>query len=135
MELMSATALATMVDDLTKAIVEKAKPGMFVELTSTERVHSYKPNIGIEGLAGTVARYAEDDPRLADGNDPKEMLDLIALVEKLQKAKQAVSATERSIEDTILVTPTGSDCLSCAAPKEPAEVEKAVRSGKSAAKK
>ena len=34
------------------------------------------------------------------------------------------------IEDTILVTPTGSDCLSCAAPKEPADVEKAVRSGK-----
>jgi Xaa-Pro aminopeptidase len=39
------------------------------------------------------------------------------------------------IEDTILVSPTGSDCLSCAAPKETAEVEKAVQSGKRAAKK
>jgi Xaa-Pro aminopeptidase len=34
------------------------------------------------------------------------------------------------IEDTILVTPTGSDCLSCSAPREAADVEKAVRSGK-----
>jgi Xaa-Pro aminopeptidase len=31
------------------------------------------------------------------------------------------------IEDTVLVTPTGFDCLSCAAPKEIAEVEKAVQ--------
>ena len=34
------------------------------------------------------------------------------------------------IEDTILVTKDGSDCLSCAAPREVADVEKAVRSGK-----
>jgi len=34
------------------------------------------------------------------------------------------------IEDTILVTKDGSDCLSCAAPREAADVEKAVRSGK-----
>ena len=34
------------------------------------------------------------------------------------------------IEDTILVTQNGSDCLSCAAPREVADVEKAVRSGK-----
>lgn len=31
------------------------------------------------------------------------------------------------IEDTILVTPGGSECLSCAAPKEIADVERAVR--------
>ena len=31
------------------------------------------------------------------------------------------------IEDTLLVTPTGSECLSCAAPKEIADVERAVR--------
>jgi len=30
------------------------------------------------------------------------------------------------VEDTLLVTPTGYDCLSCAAPKEIADVEKAV---------
>jgi Xaa-Pro aminopeptidase len=34
------------------------------------------------------------------------------------------------IEDTILVTPTGSDCLSCGAPREVADVEKAVQSGR-----
>jgi Xaa-Pro aminopeptidase len=34
------------------------------------------------------------------------------------------------IEDTILVTPTGSDCLSCSAPREAADVEKAVQSGR-----
>ena len=32
------------------------------------------------------------------------------------------------IEDTLVVTATGSECLSCAAPKEIADVEKAVRS-------
>jgi Xaa-Pro aminopeptidase len=31
------------------------------------------------------------------------------------------------IEDTVLVTPTGFDCLSCVAPKEIADVEKAVQ--------
>ena len=31
------------------------------------------------------------------------------------------------IEDTVLVTPTGYDCLSCAAPKEAEDVEKAVQ--------
>jgi Xaa-Pro aminopeptidase len=31
------------------------------------------------------------------------------------------------IEDTLLVTPVGSECLSCAAPKEIADVERAVR--------
>ena len=31
------------------------------------------------------------------------------------------------IEDTVLVTPTGYDCLSCGAPKEVADVERAVR--------
>lgn len=34
------------------------------------------------------------------------------------------------IEDTILVTPEGYDCLSCAAPREIADVEKTVQSGK-----
>jgi Xaa-Pro aminopeptidase len=34
------------------------------------------------------------------------------------------------IEDTILVTPNGADCLSCGAPREIAEVEKAVRAGR-----
>jgi Xaa-Pro aminopeptidase len=34
------------------------------------------------------------------------------------------------IEDTILVTKDGADCLSCAAPREAADVEKTVRSGK-----
>jgi Xaa-Pro aminopeptidase len=34
------------------------------------------------------------------------------------------------IEDTILVTPTGSDCLSCSAPRDAADVEKAVQSGR-----
>jgi len=34
------------------------------------------------------------------------------------------------IEDTILVTKDGSDCLSCGAPREVADVEKTVRSGK-----
>jgi Xaa-Pro aminopeptidase len=34
------------------------------------------------------------------------------------------------IEDTVLVTPDGFDCLSCAAPREIADVEKAVQSGK-----
>jgi len=34
------------------------------------------------------------------------------------------------IEDTILVTADGSECLSCGAPKEIADVEKAVRSGR-----
>ncbi len=34
------------------------------------------------------------------------------------------------IEDTILVTKDGSDCLSCAAPREVADVEKAVQSGR-----
>lgn len=34
------------------------------------------------------------------------------------------------VEDTVLVTPTGYECLSCAAPREIAEVEKTVRSGK-----
>jgi len=31
------------------------------------------------------------------------------------------------IEDTLAVTATGSECLSCGAPKETADVEKAVR--------
>jgi Xaa-Pro aminopeptidase len=35
------------------------------------------------------------------------------------------------IEDTILVTRDGSDCLSCGAPREIAEVEKAVAAGRS----
>jgi Xaa-Pro aminopeptidase len=34
------------------------------------------------------------------------------------------------IEDMILVTPEGSECLSCAAPKEVADVERTVQSGK-----
>jgi Xaa-Pro aminopeptidase len=34
------------------------------------------------------------------------------------------------IEDTILVTKTGADCLSCGAPREIADVEKTVQSGK-----
>ncbi len=34
------------------------------------------------------------------------------------------------IEDTVLVTRDGSDCLSCAAPREAADVEKAVQSGR-----
>ncbi|HYX22000.1 MAG TPA: aminopeptidase P N-terminal domain-containing protein, partial [Thermoanaerobaculia bacterium] len=34
------------------------------------------------------------------------------------------------IEDTVLVTPNGYDCLSCAAPRDLAEVEKTVQSGK-----
>jgi Xaa-Pro aminopeptidase len=34
------------------------------------------------------------------------------------------------IEDTILVTPNGYDCLSCAAPREADDVEKAVQSGR-----
>ncbi len=34
------------------------------------------------------------------------------------------------IEDTVLVTPTGFDCLSCGAPREIDDVEKAVRAGK-----
>jgi Xaa-Pro aminopeptidase len=33
------------------------------------------------------------------------------------------------IEDTVLVTPDGYDCLSCSAPREPSEVEKAVHEG------
>ena len=34
------------------------------------------------------------------------------------------------IEDVVLVTPSGSECLSCAAPRELAEVEKTVQSGR-----
>jgi len=34
------------------------------------------------------------------------------------------------IEDVLLVTPSGSECLSCAAPRELAEVEKTVQSGR-----
>ncbi|HEX7252669.1 MAG TPA: M24 family metallopeptidase, partial [Thermoanaerobaculia bacterium] len=34
------------------------------------------------------------------------------------------------IEDVVLVTPSGSECLSCAAPRERAEVEKTVQSGR-----
>ena len=34
------------------------------------------------------------------------------------------------IEDTILVTPDGAECLSCGAPREIADVEKAVRAGR-----
>ncbi len=34
------------------------------------------------------------------------------------------------IEDTVLVTPTGFGCLSCGAPREAADVEKAVQAGK-----
>jgi Xaa-Pro aminopeptidase len=34
------------------------------------------------------------------------------------------------IEDTVLVTPTGYECLSCTAPREVADVEKTVQSGK-----
>jgi Xaa-Pro aminopeptidase len=34
------------------------------------------------------------------------------------------------IEDDLLVTPSGSDCLSCGAPRELADVEKTVQSGK-----
>jgi Xaa-Pro aminopeptidase len=34
------------------------------------------------------------------------------------------------IEDTFLVTRDGLECLSCAAPREVVDVEKAVRSGK-----
>jgi Xaa-Pro aminopeptidase len=34
------------------------------------------------------------------------------------------------IEDDLLVTPTGSECLSCSAPRELAEVEKTVQSGR-----
>ena len=34
------------------------------------------------------------------------------------------------IEDTVLVTPDGYDCLSCSAPREIADVEKAVQSGR-----
>jgi len=34
------------------------------------------------------------------------------------------------IEDVLLVTPSGSECLSCGAPREIADVEKAVQSGK-----
>jgi Xaa-Pro aminopeptidase len=34
------------------------------------------------------------------------------------------------IEDTILVTQDGAECLSCGAPKEIADVEKAVRAGR-----
>jgi Xaa-Pro aminopeptidase len=37
------------------------------------------------------------------------------------------------IEDTVLVTPDGHDCLSCAAPREVAEVEQAVQSGRKVA--
>ena len=37
------------------------------------------------------------------------------------------------IEDTVLVTPTGYDCLSCGAPREVAEVERTVQSGKKSA--
>lgn len=33
------------------------------------------------------------------------------------------------IEDTVLVTPAGPECLSCAAPREAAEVEKAITAG------
>lgn len=33
------------------------------------------------------------------------------------------------IEDTVLVTASGAECLSCAAPREPAEVEKAIAAG------
>jgi hypothetical protein len=38
------------------------------------------------------------------------------------------------IEDVVLITPTGMDCLSCSAPREIAEVEKLIgdsRRGKS----
>jgi Xaa-Pro aminopeptidase len=34
------------------------------------------------------------------------------------------------IEDTVLVTKDGYDCLSCGAPRQAADVEKAVQSGK-----
>lgn len=34
------------------------------------------------------------------------------------------------IEDTVLVTKDGSDCLSCGAPRAAAEVEKTVQSGR-----
>jgi Xaa-Pro aminopeptidase len=34
------------------------------------------------------------------------------------------------IEDTVLVTPEGFDCLSCEAPKEIADVEKTVQTGR-----
>ena len=34
------------------------------------------------------------------------------------------------IEDTVLVTKDGFDCLSCGAPREVAEVEKTVQSGR-----
>ena len=34
------------------------------------------------------------------------------------------------IEDTVLVTPDGYECLSCSAPREIADVEKTVQSGK-----
>ncbi len=37
------------------------------------------------------------------------------------------------IEDTVLVTPDGHDCLSCGAPRDVAEVEKAVQSGRKVA--
>jgi Xaa-Pro aminopeptidase len=37
------------------------------------------------------------------------------------------------IEDTVLVTPSGYDCLSCGAPREVADVEKTVQSGKKTA--
>jgi Xaa-Pro aminopeptidase len=33
------------------------------------------------------------------------------------------------IEDTVLVTASGAECLSCTAPREPAEVEKAIAAG------
>ena len=37
------------------------------------------------------------------------------------------------IEDTVLVTPTGYDCLSCGAPRELVDVERTVQSGRKAA--
>jgi len=37
------------------------------------------------------------------------------------------------VEDTVLVTPTGYDCLSCGAPREIVEIERTVQSGKNAA--
>ena len=39
------------------------------------------------------------------------------------------------IEDTVLVTPTGVDCLSCGAPREVIEVERTVQSGRKTAER
>jgi Xaa-Pro aminopeptidase len=33
------------------------------------------------------------------------------------------------VEDVVLVTESGYECLSCSAPREPADVEKTVQSG------